>query len=181
MLLGGYGVDRRIAAVGVENRALAERARQWEAPARDAARLRQEIDVASRRGRALDALLRNRVRPAQLLDALARLVPPGVHLGAVSQQNDTVTIEGVARRHERVAALLRAFEPLPWLARAELIESRAASSGAGAAGTADDAAAGFAFSVRLVYRPADTTGTGSTVGASAPTSSQPHGSVDGPA
>lgn len=180
MLVGGYGVDRRIAAVERENRTLAERARQWEAPAREAARLRQEIAVASRRGSALDALLSDRLRPVRLLDALARHVPPGVQLRNIGQQGDTVTIEGVARRHERVAALLRGFEPLPWLARAELIESRAESFEAGTAGTADQAA-GFAFSVRLVYRPFDTTGTDGTVGASTPTPAQPHRGADGPA
>ncbi|UXC36287.1 PilN domain-containing protein [Cupriavidus gilardii] len=180
VLVGGYGVDRRIAAVERENRTLAEQARQWEAPAREAARLRQEITVASRRGSALDALLSDRLRPARLLDALARHVPPGIQLRNIGQQGDTVTIEGVARRHERVAALLRGFEPLPWLARAELIESRAESFEAGTAGTADQAA-GFAFSVRLVYRPFDTTGTDSTVGASTPTPAQPHRGADGPA
>lgn len=159
MLVGGYVLDRRIAAVEGENRALAERARQWEVPAREAARLRQEIAAVSRRGSVLDALLHDRVRPAQLLDALSRHVPRGVHLRSVSRQGDTVTIEGAARHHERVAALVRAFEPLPWLARAELIESRSTSTGVGTGG---DPAAAFAFSVRLVYRPVDTAGAAAT-------------------
>ncbi len=176
VLVGGYGFDRRIAAVEEENRALAERARQWEAPAREAARLRQEIAAVSRRGSALDALLQDRGRPARLLDALARRVPRGVHLRGVSQRDGTVTIDGVARHHERVAALVRELEPLPWLATAELIESRSESS---AAGTAGDPTAGFAFSVRLVYRALDSGGTGDTAGASTPTSPPQHRSPHG--
>lgn len=163
VLLGGYLLDARVAGIEAQHRALGERTRQWEGPARDAARLRQQIAAVGRRGGALDALLQERGRPARLLDALARQVPRGVRLRSLSQQGDTVTIDGVARHHERVAALVRELEPAPWLARVELIESRAQSPSPGAAqGAADEAEALVAFSVRLVYRAL------ATAGASAP-------------
>lgn len=165
VLMGGHVIDRRIAAVEAEHRALGERARQWEGPAREAARLRQEIAAVSRHGGALDALLHERSRPAWLLDALARQVPRGVHLRGVSQQGDTVTIDGAARHHERVAALVRELEPSPWLASVDLIESRAAPPGRGAANDGD---ALVAFSVRLVYRPFATGAIGATPATGAP-------------
>nr|WP_244258907.1 PilN domain-containing protein [Cupriavidus gilardii] len=155
VLAGGYLLDRRIAAAEAENRALAERARRWEAPAREAEALRQQIGAVSRRGSALDTLLQNRGRPARLLDALASHVPRGIQLRSVGQRDDTVTIEGVARGHERVAALMRELEPAPWLARVDLLESRTAASGPGAAGGAVDrmeAEPRFDFAVRLVHR-----------------------------
>ncbi len=167
VLVGGYVIDWRIAAVEGEHRELGERARQWEGPVREAAQLRQEIAAVSRRGGALDALLQDRGRPAQLLDALARQVPRGVQLRSVNQQDDMVTIEGVARHHERVAALVRELEPAPWLAHVDLIESRAQSPAPAAVGEGD---ALVAFSARLVYRPfaSGASGASGATGASAP-------------
>lgn len=169
VLAGGYVLDRRIAGAEAENRALAERTRRWEVPAHEAEALRQQIGAASRRGSALDTLLQSRGRPAQLLDALASHVPRGIQLRSVGQRDDTVTIEGVARGHEQVASLMRVLEPAPWLARVELIESRAEAPVPGAAAAGAGAEPRFAFAVRLVYRPCATAAKVGTAGACAPT------------
>jgi type IV pilus assembly protein PilN len=71
----------------------------------------------------VEDLQADRNMPVHLLNELVHQLPDGVYLTAVKQDNQTVTLTGVAQSNERVSELLRNLgNKSPWLARPELVE-----------------------------------------------------------
>ena len=63
-----------------------------------------------------------------LLNELVRQTPDGVYLTTMKQDNQTVTLHGMAQSNERVSELLRNLgNNRPWLVRPELVEITAAT------------------------------------------------------
>lgn len=90
---------------------------------KDVATLRTEIQSLKARQQAVENLQADRNTPVQLLDQMVERVPDGVYLLAVSQQNASVTLTGVAQSQERVSELLRSISSSEdWLTRPELVE-----------------------------------------------------------
>lgn len=99
-----------------------------DAQIKDIASLRTEIQSLKARQQAVENLQADRNTPVHLLNDLVSLVPDGVYLLSVKQENLTVSVTGVAQSQERVSELLRNFSSgSEWLARPELIEITAAS------------------------------------------------------
>jgi type IV pilus assembly protein PilN len=92
---------------------------------REIATLRQEIDALVSRQRAVEDLQADRNQPVYLLDELSRLVPEGIYLRSVRQQDKKVTVVGWAASNERVSEFLRNLQSnAKFLEKPELVEIR---------------------------------------------------------
>jgi type IV pilus assembly protein PilN len=83
-----------------------------------------------------------------LLNELVRQLPDGVYVTSVKQENQIVSIQGVAQSNERVSELLRNLgNNSPWLTKPELVEIVAASV---ALGKEQRRVANFQMKVKLL-------------------------------
>ena len=61
--------------------------------------------------------------PVHLLTELVKQLPDGVYIASMRQDNQNVTLQGVAQSNERVSELLRNLgNNTPWFSRPELVE-----------------------------------------------------------
>jgi type IV pilus assembly protein PilN len=85
--------------------------------------LQTEIAGLRARQQSVEDLQGNRNLPVHLLNELVRQLPDGVYLTSMKQENQTVTLGGMAQSNERVSELLRNLgNNSPWLVKPELIE-----------------------------------------------------------
>jgi len=85
--------------------------------------LQAEIAALRARQQAVEDLQGDRNLPVNLLNELVRQLPDGVYLTNMKQENQTVTLQGMAQSNERVSELLRNLgNNSPWLVKPELIE-----------------------------------------------------------
>jgi type IV pilus assembly protein PilN len=92
------------------------------------ATLQQEIAALRARQQAVEDLQADRNMPVHLLNELVRQLPDGVYVVSVKQDNQVITMQGVAQSNERVSELLRNLgNNSPWLARPDLVEIVAGS------------------------------------------------------
>lgn len=85
--------------------------------------LQTEIAGLRARQQSVEDLQGNRNLPVHLLNELVRQLPDGVYLTSMKQENQTVTLAGMAQSNERVSELLRNLgNNSPWLVKPELIE-----------------------------------------------------------
>ena len=121
---------------------------------KDIASLKAEIASLKARQKAVEDLQIDRNVPVHVLNELVRQVPEGIYITVVKQDNQTLTVSGIAQTQERVSELLRntAYSS-QWLVKPELVESKAATI----AGANKEQKRLFDFSMRLtVKRPQDT-------------------------
>lgn len=94
-----------------------------DAQIKDIANLQREIAALRARQTAVEDLQADRNMPVHILNELVRQLPDGVYLTNVRQDNQTVTVMGVAQSNERVSELLRNLgNNSPWLTQPELVE-----------------------------------------------------------
>lgn len=85
--------------------------------------LQSEITALKARQQAVEDLQGDRNLPVHLLNELVRLLPDGVYLASMKQEDRTVTLQGMAQSNERVSELLRNLGTnSPWLVKPELVE-----------------------------------------------------------
>ena len=90
--------------------------------------LQAEIAALRARQQAVEDLQGDRNLPVHLLNELVRQLPDGVYFTGMKQENQVVTLQGMAQSNERVSELLRNLgNSSPWLAKPELIEITAAN------------------------------------------------------
>ena len=95
---------------------------------KDIAGLQQEIAALRARQNAVEELQGNRNLPVYLLIELVKQLPDGVYITSMKQDNQVVSITGVAQSNERVSELLRNLaNNSPWLTRPDLVEITASS------------------------------------------------------
>lgn len=95
---------------------------------KDIANLQAEIAALRARQQAVEDLQADRNLPVHLLNELVRQLPDGVYLTSMKQENQTVSLQGMAQSNERVSELLRNLgSKSPWLTRPELVEITSAS------------------------------------------------------
>jgi type IV pilus assembly protein PilN len=115
------------------NTVLQTEIQRLEAQIKDIATLQQEIAALRARQQAVEDLQADRNMPVHLLNELVRQLPDGVYVTNVKQDNQVVTINGVAQSNERVSELLRNLgSNSPWLTRPELGEIVAGNVSLGA-------------------------------------------------
>jgi len=106
-----------------KNSVLQNEIKRLEAQIKDIATLQQEIASLRARQQAVEDLQADRNMPVHLLNELVRQLPDGVYVTSVKQENQLVSVQGVAQSNERVSELLRNLgNNSPWLSRPELVE-----------------------------------------------------------
>ncbi|HVZ42387.1 MAG TPA: PilN domain-containing protein [Ramlibacter sp.] len=118
----------QISAQENRNALLNNEIKRLEAQIKDIANLQQEIAALRARQQAVEDLQADRNMPVYLLNELVKQLPDGVYITKLKQENQIVTLDGVAQSNERVSELLRNMgNNSPWLTRPELVEIVAAN------------------------------------------------------
>lgn len=87
------------------------------------ATLEEEIAALRARQKAVEDLQSDRNLPVHLLSELVNQLPDGVYITSLKQENQTVTMQGMAQSNERVSEMLRNLSNnTPWLSKPELVE-----------------------------------------------------------
>jgi type IV pilus assembly protein PilN len=106
-----------------KNTVLQNEIKRLEGQIKDIATLQAEIAALRARQQAVEDLQADRNMPVHLLNELVKQLPDGVYVTNLKQENQVVSINGVAQSNERVSELLRNLgNNSPWLSRPELIE-----------------------------------------------------------
>jgi type IV pilus assembly protein PilN len=113
----------RISDQQAQNRMLQGEIKRLEGQIKDIATLEVEIAGLRARQQAVEDLQSDRNLPVHLMTELAKQLPDGVYVASMKQDNQNVTLLGVAQSNERVSELLRNLSKnTPWFTRPELVE-----------------------------------------------------------
>ena len=113
----------QISAQQSRNNVLSSEIKRLEAQIKDIATLQEEIAALRARQQAVEDLQADRNLPVHLLNELVRLLPEGIYITSLRQENQLVGITGVAQSNERVSELLRNLgSGSIWLTRPDLVE-----------------------------------------------------------
>lgn len=97
--------------------------KKLDAQIKDIAGLRAEITALRARQQAVEDLQSDRNLPVHMLNELVKQLPDGVFIKNVRQENQSVTLQGIAQSNERISELLRNLaNNTPWLSRPDLVE-----------------------------------------------------------
>lgn len=106
-----------------KNQMLQSEIKVFDGQIKDIAGLEAEIAALRARQQAVEDLQADRNLPVHLLTELVKQLPDGVYITSMRQENQTVTLQGVAQSNERVSELLRNLgNNTPWFAKPELVE-----------------------------------------------------------
>ena len=112
-----------ISAQQRKNNVLTTEIKVLEGQIKDIAGLESEIAALRARQQAVEDLQADRNQPVYLLTELVKQLPDGVYIGSMKQDNQLVTLQGVAQSNERVSELLRNLaNNSPWFSKPELVE-----------------------------------------------------------
>ncbi len=105
------------------NQVLQSEITKFDAQIKDIAGLEAEIAALKARQQAVEDLQADRNLPVHLLTQLVQQLPDGVYIVNMRQENQSVTLQGVAQSNERVSELLRNLgNNTPWFTKPELVE-----------------------------------------------------------
>ena len=111
-----------------ENQLLQTEIKRFDEQIKDIASLEAEIAALRARQQAVEDLQADRNLPVHLLTELVKQLPDGVYIVSMRQENQNVTLQGVAQSNERVSELLRNLgNKTPWFSKPELVEIVAGS------------------------------------------------------
>jgi type IV pilus assembly protein PilN len=110
------------------NQILQSEIKRFDAQIKDIAGLESEIAALRARQQAVEDLQADRNLPVHLLTELVKQLPDGAYILNLKQENQNITLQGVAQSNERVSELLRNLSGnSPWFSRPELVEIVAGS------------------------------------------------------
>lgn len=105
------------------NQVLQTEIKRFDDQIKEIAGLESEITALRARQQAVEDLQADRNLPVHLLTELVKQLPDGVYIASMRQDNQTVTLQGVAQSNERVSELLRNLgNNTPWFSKPELVE-----------------------------------------------------------
>jgi len=111
-----------------KNHLLQQEIKRFDEQIKDIASLEAEITALRARQQAVEDLQADRNLPVHLLTELVKQLPDGVYIVSMRQENQNVTLQGVAQSNERVSELLRNLgNKTPWFSKPELVEIVAGS------------------------------------------------------
>jgi len=103
--------------------------KKLEGQIKDIAGLETEIAALRARQQAVEDLQSDRNLPVHLMTELVNQLPDGVYINKMTQQDQQVSLVGVAQSNERVSELLRNLaNNTPWFTKPELIEITSGSA-----------------------------------------------------
>ena len=90
---------------------------------KEIANIESEIKALTERQKAVEDLQADRNLPVHLLNELVKQLPDGTYITSLKQENQSVSIQGVAQSNERVSEMLRNLaNNTPWLSKPDLVE-----------------------------------------------------------
>lgn len=111
-----------------KNQILQTEIKRFDSQIKDIAGLESEIAALRARQQAVEDLQADRNLPVHLLTELVKQLPDGVYMTSMRQENQTVSLQGVAQSNERVSELLRNLgNNTPWFSKPDLVEIVAGS------------------------------------------------------
>lgn len=111
-----------------QNVVLQKEITRLEGQIKDIATLQAEIAALRARQQAVEDLQADRNMPVHLMNELVKQLPDGVYVTSLKQENQVISLQGMAQSNERVSELLRNLgNNSPWLSRPELVEITAAN------------------------------------------------------
>ena len=106
-----------------KNQLLQAEIKRFDDQIKDIAGLEAQIAALRARQQAVEDLQADRNLPVHLLTELVKQLPDGVYIASMRQDNQSVTLQGVAQSNERVSELLRNLaNKTPWFSKPELVE-----------------------------------------------------------
>ncbi len=84
--------------------------------------LKDQIRDVLDRKQVVENLQSNRSQAVVLMDEVTRQLPEGLYLKSIKQQENSISLEGVADTNARIATLVRNFSSSQWLESPSLIE-----------------------------------------------------------
>lgn len=142
-------IQGQISTQQQRNQILQKELKVLEAQIKDIATLEAEITALRARQQAVEDLQSDRNLPVHLLTELVKQLPDGVYVTSLKQDNQLISLQGVAQSNERVSELLRNLaNNTPWFTKPELIEIVAGNVTLGARD--QRRVANFTIRVRLV-------------------------------
>ena len=106
-----------------KNQLLQKEIKRFDEQIKEIAGLEAEITTLRARQQAVEDLQADRNLPVHLLTELVKQLPDGVYIASMRQENQLVTLQGVAQSNERVSELLRNLgTKTPWFSKPELVE-----------------------------------------------------------
>ncbi len=128
LLVGAWYVVVQRMTTGQQerNQFLSTEIAKLEVQIKDIATLRAQIESLKARQKAVEDLQIDRNVPVHVLNELVKQTPEGVYFTAVKQDDQVLTLTGVAQSNERVSEFLRntAYNS-QWLVKPELVEIKA--------------------------------------------------------
>lgn len=142
-------IQGQISAQQDQNMLLQSEIRKLEGQIKEIAGLEGEIAALRARQQAVEDLQSDRNLPVHLLSELVKQLPDGVYVTSMKQDNQQVSLQGVAQSNERVSELLRNLaNNTAWFTKPELVEIVAGNVTVGA--REQRRVANFTIKVRLV-------------------------------
>lgn len=92
-------------------------------------KLKEQTETMLARKRVIESLQANRSETVHLFNELAQLLPPGIYLRSIKQENQKIILLGYAQSNARVSSLMQNLDASPVLERPELIEIKASLVG----------------------------------------------------
>jgi type IV pilus assembly protein PilN len=89
--------------------------------------LKDEINVLLAKKKVIEDLQRERGRAVSLMNEMVRLVPEGIFLKSLRQDNLRVTLNGISQSNSRVSEMMRNFAQSSVVELPRLVETRAAT------------------------------------------------------
>ena len=121
-------IEGQISSQQDQNTYLTREIKKLDEQIKNIAALEAEIAALRARQLAVENLQADRNLPVHLLSELVRQLPEGVYIVSMRQDDQLVTLQGVAQSNERVSEVLRNLaNNSPWFAKPELIEIVAGS------------------------------------------------------
>lgn len=122
---GGMAIDQLIESQNQRNSIIADANKKLDAEIAEIKDLKEQINSLKARQKAVEDLQSDRTIPVHLFDELVRLMPEGVFLQKLIQQEMNVTMSGYAQSNERVAELYQNLaDRSDWLHKPQLVESK---------------------------------------------------------
>ncbi|WP_066702074.1 PilN domain-containing protein [Curvibacter delicatus] len=155
-----------------QNMILQKEIASLDAQIKEIAGLEAEIAALRARQQVVEDLQSDRNLPVHMLSELVKQLPDGVYITNMRQENQAVSLQGVAQSNERVSELLRNLaNNTPWFSKPELVEIVAGNITLGARD--QRRVSNFSIRVRLVraseaQKAQPATGSVPTAAASAP-------------
>jgi type IV pilus assembly protein PilN len=123
-----FWIDSQISSQQERNAFLGREIALLDSQIKEIANIETEIKALTERQKAVEDLQADRNLPVHLLNELVQQLPDGTYITSLKQENQSVTIQGVAQSNERVSELLRNLaDHTPWLSKPDLVEIVAGS------------------------------------------------------